>query len=104
MSVYGTLSVSLFQRKAAILPPIAAVTENALGKGLLHPKPAAELLTTPRRQKLLEHIWQRTSLSRKQFHTLYRVPIERYADLVQQFPASVSTPRKIDPSITRGLR
>ncbi|WP_095094093.1 MobH family relaxase [Pseudomonas sp. Irchel 3A5] len=80
----------LFQRKAAVLPPVAAVTETALSKGLLQPKPAAELLATPRRQKLLEHIWQRTSLSRKQFHTLYRVPLERYADLVQQFPASES--------------
>ncbi|KIF08904.1 MobH family relaxase [Xanthomonas citri] len=80
----------LFQRKAAALPPVAAVTETALSKGLLQPKPAAELLATPRRQKLLEHIWQRTSLSRKQFHTIYRVPLERYADLVQQFPASES--------------
>ncbi|MGI1172600.1 MobH family relaxase, partial [Pseudomonas aeruginosa] len=46
------------------------------------------LLTTPRRQKLLEHIWQRTSLSRRQFATLYLAPLERYAELVQQFPAS----------------
>ncbi|MBN0864198.1 TraI domain-containing protein, partial [Pseudomonas aeruginosa] len=44
----------------------------------------------PRRQKLLEHIWQRTSLSRRQFATLYRTPLERYAELVQQFPASES--------------
>ena len=42
----------------------------------------------PRRQKLLEHIWQRTSLSRKQFASLYRAPLERYAELVQAFPAS----------------
>ncbi|MBG4971546.1 TraI domain-containing protein, partial [Pseudomonas aeruginosa] len=48
----------------------------------------ASLLTTPRRQKLLEHIWQRTSLSRRQFATLYLAPLERYAELVQQFPAS----------------
>ncbi|VFR58013.1 Pyruvate/2-oxoglutarate dehydrogenase complex, dihydrolipoamide acyltransferase (E2) component, and related enzymes [plant metagenome] len=47
-------------------------------------------MATPRRQKLLEHIWQRTSLSRRQFATLYRVPLERYAELVQQFPASES--------------
>lgn len=46
------------------------------------------LLATSRRQQLLEHIWQRTSLSRDQFGTLYRVPIERYTELVQQFPAS----------------
>jgi len=53
-------------------------------------KSAASLLATPRRQKLLEHIWQRTSLSRKQFATLYRTPLERYTELVQQFPASES--------------
>ncbi|MBN0863701.1 TraI domain-containing protein, partial [Pseudomonas aeruginosa] len=35
-----------------------------------------------------EHIWQRTSLSRKQFAILYRAPLECYAELVQQFPAS----------------
>ncbi len=48
------------------------------------------LLATPRRQRLLEHIWQRTSLSRAQFGALYRRPLERYAELVQQFPASES--------------
>ena len=52
----------------------------------MRPEPAASLLATPRRQKLLEHIWQRTSLSRRQFATLYLAPLERYAELVQQFP------------------
>ncbi|WP_248800901.1 MobH family relaxase [Pseudomonas sp. MWU13-2105] len=52
------------------------------------PQTATELLSTPRRRKLLEHIWQRTSLSRKQFSDLYLRPIERYAELVQQLPAS----------------
>ena len=56
----------------------------------MRPEPAASLLATPRRQKLLEHIWQRTSLSRRQFATLYLAPLERYAELVQQFPASES--------------
>ena len=56
----------------------------------MRPEPAASLLATPRRQRLLEHIWQRTSLSRRQFATLYLTPLERYADLVQQFPASES--------------
>jgi len=54
----------------------------------LTPQTATELLSTPRRRKLLEHIWQRTSLSRKQFADLYLGPIERYAELVQQLPAS----------------
>lgn len=52
------------------------------------PKTAAALLAAPRRQRLLEQIWQRTSLSREQFAALYRAPIERYAMLVQDFPAS----------------
>ncbi|AVR87227.1 TraI-like nickase/helicase [Thauera aromatica K172] len=56
----------------------------------MRPASAASLLATPRRQKLLEHIWQRTSLSRRQFATLYLAPLERYAELVQQFPASES--------------
>src|SRR3546814_14326305 len=59
-------------------------------KGLSRPESAASLLAMPRRQRLLEHIWQRTSLSRKQFASLYRAPLERYAELVQLFPASES--------------
>ncbi|WP_082176293.1 MobH family relaxase [Acidovorax sp. MR-S7] len=81
--------LSLFQRKrtsGAAAPSPAPVTD--LPKGLLQPESAASLLATPRRQKLLEHIWQRTSLSRKQFAALYRAPLERYAELVQAFPAS----------------
>ncbi|EIU4788353.1 MobH family relaxase [Pseudomonas aeruginosa] len=81
--------LSLFQRKR---PPVAAAPSPApaidLPKGLMRPESAASLLATPRRQKLMEHIWQRTSLSRRQFATLYRTPLERYAELVQAFPAS----------------
>ena len=81
--------LSLFQRKR---PPVAAAPSPApatdLPKGLMRPESAASLLATPRRQKLMEHIWQRTSLSRKQFASLYRAPLERYAELVQAFPAS----------------
>ncbi|KHN52915.1 relaxase [Dickeya fangzhongdai] len=81
--------LSLFQRKKPAPPappPIPALTP----KGLLHPESATSLLATPRRQKLLEHIWQRTSLSRRQFATLYQAPLMRYAGLVQHFPASES--------------
>ena len=81
--------LSLFQCKrvppAAGTPPTSAIETP---KGAMRPESAASLLTTPRRQKLLEHIWQRTSLSRRQFATLYLAPLERYAELVQQFPAS----------------
>ncbi|WP_073664191.1 MobH family relaxase [Pseudomonas aeruginosa] len=83
--------LSLFQRKktppATSPPPMPAIDPP---KGLLRPQSATALLATPRRKKLLEHIWQRTSLSRKQFAALYLAPLERYAELVQQFPASES--------------
>jgi integrating conjugative element relaxase (TIGR03760 family) len=85
--------LSLFKRKrvppADSAPPTPSSPAEP-GKGLMRPEPAAALLATPRRQKLLEHIWQRTSLSRQQFATLYLAPLERYAELVQQFPASES--------------
>ncbi|AOK18350.1 relaxase [Burkholderia cepacia] len=82
---------SLFHRqKEKAPPPSPAPAPAAAPKGLLRPEPAVTLLAAPRRQKLLEHIWQRTSLSRTQFASLYRAPIERYAALVQQFPASES--------------
>ncbi|WP_423357442.1 MobH family relaxase [Pseudomonas citronellolis] len=77
----------LFQRKRLSLAPTMLSTESK-GKGLIQPESATTLLSTPRRQRLLEHIWQRTSLSRKQFASLYLKPLERYAELVQQFPAS----------------
>lgn len=76
---------TLFQRKKPTPHQPAPVVPE---QGLLQPELAASLLATPRRQKLLEHIWQRTSLSRKQFATLYCKPLERYAELVQLFPAS----------------
>ena len=82
--------LSLLQRKR--VPPAATAAPAPPSpephKGLMRPQSAASLLATPRRQKLLEHIWQRTSLSRKQFASLYLAPLERYAELVQQFPAS----------------
>nr|WP_297354241.1 MobH family relaxase [uncultured Caldimonas sp.] len=81
--------LSLLRRKS--LPNVAPRPDPpAAPGGLLRPQTAAFLLATPRRQKLLEHIWQRTSLSRKQFHDLYRKPLERYAELVQLLPASES--------------
>jgi len=78
---------SLFQHKKA--QPLAAEPPEP-PKGWLRPESAATLLATTRRQKLLEHIWQRTSLSRPQFNTLYLTPLQRYAELVQRFPASES--------------
>jgi integrating conjugative element relaxase (TIGR03760 family) len=83
--------LSLLQRKR-VSPTTGAPPSPALepALGLTQPQSASSLLATPRRQRLLEHIWQRTSLSRKQFTALYLTPLERYAELVQQFPASES--------------
>ena len=89
----GFAVISLFQRKRPSPASGAAPTPTLPadpGKGLMRPEAAASLLATPRRQRLVEHIWQRTSLSRHQFATLYLAPLERYAELVQQFPASES--------------
>lgn len=80
--------LALFRRKKVSQSAGDPSTETS--KGVLYPESAGALLAHPRRQKLLEHIWQRTSLSRSQFAALYRGPIERYAALVQQFPASES--------------
>lgn len=76
---------AVFQRKRhAATRPSTLEAPN----GFLMPKTAVALLAAPRRQRLLEQIWQRTSLSREQFAALYQAPIERYAVLVQDFPAS----------------
>ncbi len=81
--------LSLFQRKR---PPVTASLSSTgdMEKGLMRPESVAALLSTARRQKLLEHIWQRTSLSRKHFASLFLAPLQRYAELVQHFPASAS--------------
>lgn len=87
--IINPIMFSLFHRSKGP-PPSPTPAPAAIPKGLLRPESAANLLATPYRQKLLEHIWQRTSLSRAQFASLYRAPLERYAALVQQFPASES--------------
>lgn len=83
--------LSLFQYKRAS-PTTGAPSTPTLedAPGLTQPQSASSLLATSRRQCLLEHIWQRTSLSRQQFTALYLAPLKRYAELVQQFPASES--------------
>jgi len=80
----------LFQHPVSPDPPPAASQEAPALFGLAQPQPAAKLLGTSRRKRLLEHIWQRTAVSREQFNVLYLAPIERYAELVQEIPASDS--------------
>ncbi|KGQ60550.1 MobH family relaxase [Gallibacterium anatis] len=61
---------------------------KTLSDGWLQPKTASELLSTPLRQKLIKNIYQSVSMSEAMFNTLYRKPIELYAELVQELPAS----------------
>lgn len=70
-------------RRSKVLPAQAHTPD-----GYLEPESSQVLLAHPRRLKLLENIWQRASLSRSQFAELYSRPLERYAELVQQLPAS----------------
>lgn len=79
---------SLFQRKRPAPPKESLVAASVDPTMWLEPAAPGALLASPRRQRLIEHIWQRTSLSRAQFDALYRTPVERYAALVQHFPAS----------------
>jgi hypothetical protein len=70
---------SLFRRKRS--PPAPSPLAQKPTKGLLRTESPAALLATPRRQRLLAQIWQRTAVSRDQFARLYRGPLERYAAL-----------------------
>lgn len=61
-----------------------------VAEGYYAPMTAEALLAAEHRQRLLERIWQYTALSQPQFEQLYLSPIRRYADYVQQLPASES--------------
>lgn len=63
-------------------------TPSADQDGFITPKKASELLADERRQILLDRIWEQTSVSRESFNRLYQEPIDRYAELVQELPAS----------------
>ncbi|MFS2160652.1 MobH family relaxase [Pseudomonas sp. Pseusp122] len=56
--------------------------------GYTLPQSPEELLSTDLRRKLVDMIWQRTSLSATHFERLYLTPLKRFADLVQLLPAS----------------
>lgn len=79
----GDTMLSIFKRKPATASPA-----QSIDGGFTAPESASNLLGIPRRRTLLENIWQRTSLSRKQFGSLYLTPLEKYAALVQHLPAS----------------
>ncbi|MBW5931895.1 hypothetical protein CFM96_25195 [Klebsiella michiganensis] len=68
--------------------PVAAAIVPETRPGWMNPMSAEILLASPLRQQLMRIIWQRTSLSGALFTELYRVPVRRFAELVQQLPAS----------------
>ncbi|EJN23815.1 integrating conjugative element relaxase, PFL_4751 family [Pseudomonas sp. GM79] len=79
--------LSLFRYKRQKLPPPPAVS---VAEGYLPIESAHSLLAAEHRRQLLDRIWQYTALSHVQFTQLYLNPIHRYADQVQQLPASES--------------
>ena len=76
---------SLFRRKRQKPPPPPTVNVAA---GYLPIESAHSLLAAEHRRQLLDRIWQYTALSHVQFTQLYLNPIHRYAEQVQQLPAS----------------
>lgn len=77
--------LSLFHRKRQKLPPSPTVS---VAEGYLSVESAHTLLAAEHRRQLLDRIWQYTALSHAQFTQLYLNPIHRYAEQVQQLPAS----------------
>lgn len=77
--------LSLFRRKRQkpLPPPTVKVAD-----GYLPIESAHSLLAAEHRRQLLDRIWQYTALSHAQFIQLYLNPIHRYAEQVQQLPAS----------------
>ncbi|PMX20931.1 MULTISPECIES: MobH family relaxase [unclassified Pseudomonas] len=77
--------LSLFRRKGQKPPPPPTVS---VAEGYLPIESAHSLLAAEHRRQLLDRIWQYTALSHAQFSQLYLNPIHRYAEQVQQLPAS----------------
>jgi integrating conjugative element relaxase (TIGR03760 family) len=77
--------LSLFRHKRQKLPPPPTVN---VAEGYLPIESARSLLAAEHRRQLLDRIWQYTALSHAQFIQLYLNPIHRYAEQVQQLPAS----------------
>ncbi|KTC09399.1 MobH family relaxase [Pseudomonas syringae] len=78
----GAYMLSFFTRRK--VSPISSNT----AAGFFKPESPDALLSTSRRRQLIENIWQRTSLPREQFETLYMQAFKSYAALVQHLPAS----------------
>ncbi|WP_458369655.1 MobH family relaxase [Pseudomonas fluorescens] len=77
--------LSLFRHKRKKPPPPPTIN---VAEGYLPIESAHSLLAAEHRRQLLDRIWQYTALSHAQFIQLYLNPIRRYAEQVQQLPAS----------------
>ena len=77
------LNLFRHKRQKPTPPPTVSVAE-----GYLPVESALSLLAAEHRRQLLDRIWQYTALSQAQFTQLYLNPIHRYAQQVQQLPAS----------------
>ncbi|ABA74772.1 TraI domain-containing protein [Pseudomonas fluorescens] len=77
--------LSLFRHKRQKPPPPPTVN---VAEGYLSIESAHTLLAVEHRRQLLDRIWQCTALSHVQFTQFYLNPIHRYAEQVQQLPAS----------------
>ncbi|VVO02811.1 MobH family relaxase [Pseudomonas fluorescens] len=77
------LNLFRHKRQKPTPPPTVSVAE-----GYLPVESALSLLAAEHRRQLLDRIWQYTALSQAQFTQLYLNPIHRYAEQVQQLPAS----------------
>ncbi|VVN71336.1 MobH family relaxase [Pseudomonas fluorescens] len=77
--------LGLFRHKRQKPPPPPTVS---VAEGYLAIESAHSLLAAEHRRQLLDRIWQYTALSHAQFIQLYLNPIHRYAEQVQQLPAS----------------
>ena len=77
--------LSLFRHKKQKPPPPPTVN---VADGYLPIESVHSLLAAEHRRQLLDRIWQYTALSHAQFTQLYLNPIRRYAEQVQQLPAS----------------
>ena len=77
--------LSLFRHKRQKPPPPPTIN---VAEGYLPIESAHSLLAAEHRRQLLDRIWQYTALSHAQFTQLYLNPIHRYAEQVQQLPAS----------------
>lgn len=70
--------------------PLLQTPDDSCPSGFIRNLSASELLQTDRRQAMLDQIWEQTAIPKALFQSFYICPIQRYAELVQELPASES--------------